>query len=381
MLWFDGQVDVSLVRYYLWPATLGTAILLVCWLPLLRDRARLFALFAVNLIVSGIILLDLLYYRFFSTLISMSLLPQAGQTDEVVASISQLFTWRDLLLFGDVAGLGVLVMMGKVGPILAPAGEFRSRRSRELVGFAVVGSSAILAFPVAAVVGSAVPWDMMAYRTTGLLGFHAYDIARFANDMWAEDEPTQQELDKVAARLAQVPNRPDIEGSPARGAFRGSSVLMIQVESLEASVIGQSYQDVEITPRINELISSSVVFTDAHHQVGAGHTADAEWLSGCSLYPAARGTAFLQYDENELRCLPEMLHDLGYKTAAHHANDGRFWNRERIYPAVGYQSFFTREDFDGTVLGSWGISDRDFWNRPPSVWTKVERPGTTSPSH
>ena len=48
LLWFDAQADVGLPPVLLWAATLGTSVLLVCWLPLVRPRPRLVALLAGN---------------------------------------------------------------------------------------------------------------------------------------------------------------------------------------------------------------------------------------------------------------------------------------------------------------------------------------------
>lgn len=363
LLWFDAQADVGLPPVLLWAATLGTSVLLVCWLPLVRPRPRLVLVLVIDLLVSTLVLVDLLHFRFFSSLVTLALLPQAGQTDDVAASILALFSWSDLWLYADVVALLVLVLVRRTGPLLASAGGFRSARSRELVVFAVIIGTTVLGFPVSALVRSGpfnVSWDMMAYQTTGLVGFHAYDAIRFAEDRWGDREASPEELARVEERLADQPSAPLLDGVPGIGAFADAPVLLVQVEGLESTVVGRSFEGRRITPHLDELIADSVSFPDTFHQVGAGHTADAEWLTACSLYPAEQGTAFLRYADNEHRCLPEILRERGYATAAHHANDRTFWNRSSIYPGIGYDRFYAADDIEGERLGSWGVGDREF---------------------
>lgn len=45
-------------------------------------------------------------------------------------------------------------------------------------------------------------------------------------------------------------------------------------------------------------------------------------------------------------CLPNVLAERGWKTAGLHGNSGLFYDRRRIYPAIGFQNVLFREDFD-----------------------------------
>ena len=67
-----------------------------------------------------------------------------------------------------------------------------------------------------------------------------------------------------------------------------------------------------------------------------GTGSDAELLAGCSLYLLETGAVFTERYDVDFRCLPELLREAGYHTVAMHANWPNFWNRDRMYPAMGY---------------------------------------------
>lgn len=364
LVWFDQQVQVRFSSPAKWMTTLGTVILLTSVLPLLQPRARLLAGIGLNLGLSLVILADVLYFRFFGGLLTFSLLAQADQATAVSQSIYALLKPGDLLIFTDLVIVAVAVGLRGGSAVLRPAGQFRSKRTRELVVFALIIGTTFVVVPVEAQrrQGDAFAewWDMATYQATGLAGFHAFDAGRFLRGRVLEPEVTDAQVATVREHFAAPRAHRKLPGMPRAGEFAGKNILVIQVEALQSLVIGRSVGGQEITPNLNALIDDSISFPDFRHQTGSGHTSDAELLTGCSLYPAKQGSAFFRFAGNQFRCLPEILDEHGYSSAAHHAYLGSFWNRNTMYPAMGYQKFFAHGDYTIDEPLGWSLGDRSF---------------------
>jgi phosphoglycerol transferase MdoB-like AlkP superfamily enzyme len=144
-----------------------------------------------------------------------------------------------------------------------------------------------------------------------------------------------------------------------------ANIILIQVESLDAAVIDYSYQGKEVTPYLNELKSKSLYFNNFYAQkVNGSFDADLSVLT--SLYPVNRSYVFREIDMSRFETLPKLLKERGYKTLAFHNNDKDFFNRSEAYPDLGFDRFYSREDFDENYYPvseerGLGVNDYDFF--------------------
>lgn len=67
-------------------------------------------------------------------------------------------------------------------------------------------------------------------------------------------------------------------------------------------------------------------------------TVDAEFAVNCGFLPDTYGPVSDLYSGNDYDCLPSALKGLGYETFMYHANDTRFWSRDKLAPAWGYDT-------------------------------------------
>jgi phosphoglycerol transferase MdoB-like AlkP superfamily enzyme len=137
------------------------------------------------------------------------------------------------------------------------------------------------------------------------------------------------------------------------------------MESTQSFVIGNKVNGKEITPFLNEFIKDSFYFPNFYHQTGQGKTSDAEFIIENSLYPLDRGSVFFTHYNNEFTATPEILKDHGYYSAVFHSNNKSFWNRDLMYPSLGYDRYFHQDDYTGTEQNSvgWGLKDKDFFEQ------------------
>jgi len=70
-----------------------------------------------------------------------------------------------------------------------------------------------------------------------------------------------------------------------------------------------------------------------------------ELLCGTPTRLVFPGIAFATSVRHALPCLPELLAEAGWTTAAFHPNVPGFWNRAAVYPRLGFQRFHSLRDF------------------------------------
>ncbi len=92
-----------------------------------------------------------------------------------------------------------------------------------------------------------------------------------------------------------------------------------------------------------------------------GNTANTEFevLTGNSMqFLPFSSSPYLQYIKKPINSLPNLLKSQGYDTYAIHPYEGWYWNREKIYPLLGFDKFASVSSFSGKDMKGWYVSDR-----------------------
>ncbi|EMF46024.1 lipoteichoic acid primase LtaP [Planococcus halocryophilus Or1] len=141
------------------------------------------------------------------------------------------------------------------------------------------------------------------------------------------------------------------------GVAEGRHLFIIQVESLQEFVLDKSLNGQEITPNLNQLLSESAYFSNVFQQVGAGTTSDAEWIVNTGLYPQGMIPTSNSLSGKEAPSLARALKEKGYGSATYHADEVTFWNRDVLYPVLGYEEVFSSEDIPNVKEVGFGPAD------------------------
>ena len=92
-----------------------------------------------------------------------------------------------------------------------------------------------------------------------------------------------------------------------------------------------------------------------------------EFLTGNSMaYVGAGKYPYNIYQFNGVDNIVRQLGALGYKTTAMHPNVGKNWNRDRVYPQLGFDQFLTYDDFEGAPtfhVPTYGVTDRATYDK------------------
>ena len=85
--------------------------------------------------------------------------------------------------------------------------------------------------------------------------------------------------------------------------------------------------------------------SEALSPVFGGYTANAEFEILCGFPVVEDSVKFERKLLNEVPCLPHLLAERGYRTLASHPNVPVFWNRMNAYRRMGFQTYWSQQDF------------------------------------
>lgn len=358
----------------------GAVLLVAFWTLMLPTRGRILSLIAVNLVLSFLLYSDVIYYRYFQDLITVPVLLQLGQVESLGGSISALLSVYDFWLFADMAILipFAVFVVWRGRPVLRharpSAAVSRKRLTARLgaslaafaIGFALFTVNLNHATDTwAKGLFEKNWWNLSIYNVAGGLGFHGYDVYRYAKINWfgAETVSAAQKSETEQRLRERGAERGKLETDPLFGAYAGSNVLMVQVESLQNFMLGASIGGKEITPVLNGLMKESVYFSSFYHQTAQGRTSDADFATNCSMLPMKSGSVFIQYAAHDFDCLPETLKDNGYSANVFHPYQGGFWNRNVMYNHMDYDKFYSLKNYELDERLGWSLGDKSFYRQ------------------
>lgn len=159
--------------------------------------------------------------------------------------------------------------------------------------------------------------------------------------------------------------------------FKGKNILVIHYESMQTFPMYLSFNDKEVTPNLNKLAEDGIFFSNFYSEVGVGTSSDAEFTFNTSLMPSTRGTVFVNFFDREYVSIPKLLKEKGYYTFSMHGNTGEFWNRNTMHKNLGFDKFYSKDSYviDETI--GLGLSDKSFYNQSIEIIKNIkEQQGT-----
>ncbi|WP_223640467.1 LTA synthase family protein [Planococcus sp. 4-30] len=337
VLIFDSKsiLQILLIEFPMW-ALLLSVILILAKNQLWRT------VWLFNLLVSVIFFTVTLYIRYYSTIPSYYDLQQLTQTGSVSNTITMLSSPWDFLFFLD-AVLFLFIARRWKNPV-------------KFTGLKYVAISTAAICTVTVVYALQQPIIDVSYFAKEN-GFLQSQIAQLYNRSNETAHASSTKLSTKELEELKGNNYVKVSEQESFGVAEGRHLFVIQVESLQNFVIGRSLNGQEITPHLNELLSESAYFSTVFQQVGAGTTSDAEWMVNTGLYPEGMIPTANSLTGKEVPSLARSLKEKGYGSATYHADDVSFWNRDVLYPVLGYEEIFSIEDIPDIKQVGFGPAD------------------------
>ncbi|MBO4264506.1 MAG: sulfatase-like hydrolase/transferase [Clostridia bacterium] len=348
--------EIHMGRLWVFFSFLTLAILALFWfLSRFFCKARPTLLFALYAVLSVILLIDSVYYAYVSKLPSVISLKYAKQLTDVSNTVLSLVTPARLLYVADLPLWLIYFINFRKSEVKKPKGSGWGFALYILLSCIFMASSAFC-----------LPDFNVKYYKNEIFTYHTSDIASvvFGSSL--------QSSGKANTGL----DYENIEKSELWGVCRGRNVIVIQVEAMQNFVIGREYNGQQITPNINRLLQNDCAYFDNYYyQIGGGNTSDAEFTAMTSLYAPESEAAFEKYTDKEFYALPKLLKDNGYSAAvAFHGYKKDFWNRDEAYKTLGFDRFYSEEDFDSADRINLGVSDKSFFEQTANYLSGCDEP-------
>jgi len=334
-----------------------------------RNRAIIWISFILSLILVG----DAMYYSFFDDFVTIPVLFMTKNFGDLGTSVKAMLSFKTVLAFADVI---LLILINKfwgkkfftTENVKGPA-----RSAYFLIMIAIFVLNLGMAEADRPQLLSRSFDRVYLVKYLGLFNYHLYDIGLQAKTSTEKALANDSELAGIQNFI-----RANDTGVNAQlhGKYKGKNVVVISLESLQDFVLGMKVNGKEVTPFLNQYIKQSDFFDNFYHQTGQGKTSDAEFLIDNSLYPTDRGAVFFTNPGNTYTATPSILRKDGYYTSVMHANNASFWNRNMMYPHLGYDRFYNEKDYKITPDTSvgWGLKDDYFFSQSVNIMKTMPEP-------
>ena len=346
-------------------ADLAVILLVGSFSFLVKEKNQFKYLFVSSILLNLICIINSVYYTFYTSFSSISLLATSKYVvavgDAVVENVLRLqdlvYIWAPIVLlvinhklkltkhlrksnkkdkrkfFVSIVGAGISALIVVLTLTSLEIGRFAKQWNREYI----VMKFGIYTYHLNDLVKSIEP------QITSLFG---YDEALKTFTEYYKDTPEEQNWKNKYT-----------------GIFEGKNIISIHLESMQNFLIGLEFNGEEVTPNLNKLVKKSLYFSNFYAQVSVGTSSDSEFTLNTSLMPTNNGTAFVSYFDREYVSIAKLLKEKGYNTFSMHANNGSFWNRDVMHKKLGYDTFYSKNSYEIDEVIGLGLSDKSFFKQ------------------
>ncbi len=390
---FTCVLNAILLRFFTMPtlenylsfkpilADFGVVLLFGSFSFLFKNKNRFTYLLIVEIIFTLICVINSIYYTFYTSFASASMLSLAQFIapvgDAVVENVLQL---KDLVyIIGLIIFIAVHIHVKKKHYDRKEDTKLEKRK-KTIKGIAV----------------SAIVFTIFTISLTSLeMGRFVkqwnreYIVMRFGiylyqlNDVFVSLQPKINSIfgyDQAKKNFEEYfSEKENHEENEYTNIFEGKNVIVIHGESIQDIAINRTFNGEEVTPTLNRLIREGLFFSNFYSEVSVGTSSDTELTFNTSLMPTKSGTAFVSYFDRTYNSTPKYFKEKGYYTFSMHANNADFWNRRAMHKSLGYDKFYSKETYDvdsENIIGL-GLSDKSFFAQSVEKIKKIkEKEGT-----
>lgn len=328
-------------------------LLLLFWIVF---KGKFFLLYCI---ISCILFVDFLYFQYFGFLPSVKELVHVGHVGAISESIVYVLYPISFVFIIDLIPVGLYLRkkQSRQGetPIRKPTYSDRIITFVLLISLLIPFSSESLQ-------------SYFVFNRYGVFAYHMFDLVRAIPGV--DGGITVDEKVSYSGYVNKMAER-----GKYFSVAKDRNIIVIQLESFQDFLVNFVYNDQEITPNLNRLVSSdSIYFDEIYQQVGAGNTSDCEFVILNSMHALGDVSVYQTREENSFYALPSLLKSKGYFPVAFHGNNGWFWNREKIYPSLGFDDFISLEDMENDEIIGFGLSDSSLFKQTLGHLRGIEEP-------
>lgn len=343
---------------------------------LVKEKSKTFYFMLMSLILTILCIVNSIYYTFYESFASFSLLATSTQVVDVgdailenVLKIKDLsFLWQPLFLYyvnnrHIKKGITNTISTKKTNKL------FLKTYLIMFSTFAVIG----------VIFTTKTEWGRFSKLwnreyVVNKFGIYTYQI----NDIFQSLTPKLNTLfgyDNAYKKTTEYYNKKDKDHKTNEytDIFKGKNIISIHAESIQTLTMGLSFNGESVTPNLNKIASEGIFFSNFYAQVGVGNSSDSEFTLNTSLMPSNSGTVFINYFDREYITIPKLLKRQGYYTFSMHGNTGDFWNRNNMHKSMGYDMFYHKDYYKIDEVIYFGLSDKSFFKQAVPIISNVSK--------
>ncbi len=185
------------------------------------------------------------------------------------------------------------------------------------------------------------------------------------------EDYSEAKINEVIDRIEAIEDPTPVEVS------QKPNIIVIMNESFsDISIANEGLNFKEPLMPFIDSLNENVIKGDLLVSIFGGGTANSEFefLTGHSMKHLPVGSvAYDRYLTDDEDSIVGVLKEEGYSATAIHPYLGTFWNRCNVYPAFGFDEFYTMDDFSADSKKIKGyISDEDVYNKIVSCFENKE---------
>ena len=329
---------------------------------LLKPKNRFAYYLGFSIFFTAICLINSIYYTYYTSFASVSMLSLAQYVGDVGdAVIEQVISFKDFLYpIGPIILIVINYRLKKKNYYKRV--EMKSERKKKTIKTLAVGAAIAVIFLL-----TLTPTDISRLvkqwnREYIVMKYGIYVYQ--ANDVVASIQPKINSLfgyDQAKKDFKEYfKNVEEHQDNEYTNIFEGKNVIVIHGESLQENLMSLSFNGQEVTPNLNKLAEEGMFFSNFYSPVSVGTSSDAELMFNTSLLPTKSGTAFVSYSDRTYNATPKLLGEKGYYTFSMHGNNADFWNRRNMHNSLGYDRFYSKEDYNVTKENTVGLGINDY---------------------
>ncbi|WPS86052.1 LTA synthase family protein [Brevibacillus halotolerans] len=351
--------------HLLWAETSSVLLIVVIFTLLFYKRKTLMYTIA-NFLLSSFMLAIVVYYSYYGKIMTYQAFMQIGQVKDVSSSVFTLIKPQYFVLYLDIVIFLLWYRSVKKKKQDAVQAQVDMTLVKRLI---LTACSVVVLFSFEGV---------KAERTAGIQNetkkAQQQGLITFQVNSFLKDQKVPVWNEEYIARIKELKaEREKQQPKQLFGAAKGKNVMVIQMEAFQNFLLHKKINGVEITPNLNALIKESYYFPHFFQQVGQGNTSDAEFISNTSIYPVGTSPMSVSFGEREIPSLPRMLKEQGYASMTFHVNKVDFWNRDVMYPGLGFDKYYDTDFFGYDDIVGLGPSDEILFNKTLGVLEEYQK--------
>ena len=332
---------------------------------LMRHKIRVFYWYLITIICSLVCVINSIYYTYYSSYVSVSLLSTAKYGEDVSDAILEILRFKDFIYL--ILPIGLLFVYFKLAKKkYFNEKELKNKSPKKAISTFLFGliAGGIFLSTLTSTDFSRITKQWNREYIVTKYGVYVYQI----NDIIKSIEPKISALfgyDEALRKFNEYFSDKADTGkvNEYTNILEGKNVISIHLESIQDFVIGLEINGELVAPNLTKLAESGLYFSNFYTQVSVGTSSDSEFTLATSLMPSNTGTAFVSYFDREYVSIASLLKEKGYYSVSMHGNVASYWNRNVMHKSLGYDEVIGKSNYEIDEVIGLGLSDKSFFRQ------------------